>query len=164
MAFLEFAHLLWEATKPTIVLRDNKLVTRFFKTTAIPTALLNANDYVLQFNFKIAHIAGLVNNTADFLSRLELNVMEKIRIKIGEDIQTTPLEMTTPSLDVADGKQFIITQTNPEIESEEQTLQRKKQARQNTMGRVADTQPSKLTTSVKEFMKIDGNATLNSMN
>ena len=31
MAFLEFAHTLWEATKPTIVLTDNKSVTRFFK-------------------------------------------------------------------------------------------------------------------------------------
>ena len=165
MAFLEFAHLLWEATKPTIVLRDNKLVTRFFKTTAIPTALWNANDYVLQFNFEIAHNAGLVKNTADFFSRLEFKVMEKIRIKIGEDIQATLLEMTTTSLDVADEKQFFITQTNPEIESEEQTLQlKKKQARQNTTGWVADTQPSKLTTSVKDFIKIDVNATLNSMN
>ena len=30
MAFREFAHILWEAPKPTIVLTDNKLVTRFF--------------------------------------------------------------------------------------------------------------------------------------
>ena len=30
MAFLEFAHILWKATKPTIVLTDNKSVTRFF--------------------------------------------------------------------------------------------------------------------------------------
>ena len=39
MAFLEFAHILWEATKPTIVLTDNKSVTRFFQTKAIPPAL-----------------------------------------------------------------------------------------------------------------------------
>ena len=32
IAFLEFAHILWEATKPTIVLTDNKSVTRFFQT------------------------------------------------------------------------------------------------------------------------------------
>ena len=36
MAFLEFAHILWEAAKPTIVLTDNKSVTRFFQTKAIP--------------------------------------------------------------------------------------------------------------------------------
>ena len=35
MAFLEFGHFLWEATKPTIVLTDNKSVTRFFRTKAI---------------------------------------------------------------------------------------------------------------------------------
>ena len=82
MAFLEFAHILWEATKPTIVLIDNKSVTRLFQTKAIPPALWNACDYVLQFNFKIAHIAGSVNTAADFLSRLEHKVTEKIRLKI----------------------------------------------------------------------------------
>ena len=52
MAFLEFAHILWETTKPTIVLTNNKSVTRFFQTKAIPPSLWNACDYVLQFNFK----------------------------------------------------------------------------------------------------------------
>ena len=51
MAILEFPHILWEATKPTIVLTDSKYVTRFFQTKAIPPALWNACDYVLQFNF-----------------------------------------------------------------------------------------------------------------
>ena len=37
---------------------------------------------MLQFNFKIAHIAGSVNTAADFLSQLELKVTEKIRLKI----------------------------------------------------------------------------------
>ena len=58
MAFLEFAHILWEATDPTIVLTDNNSVTRFFQTKATPPSLSNACDYVLQLNFKIAHIAG----------------------------------------------------------------------------------------------------------
>ena len=61
MAFLEFAHILWEAAEPTIVLTDNKSVTRFFQTKAIPPSLWNASDYVLHFNFKITHIAGSVN-------------------------------------------------------------------------------------------------------
>ena len=61
MALLEFVHILWEASKPTIVLTDNKSVTRFFQTEANPPSLWNACDYVLQFNFKIAHIAGSVN-------------------------------------------------------------------------------------------------------
>ena len=82
MAFLEFANILWEATKPTIVLTDNKSVTRFSQTKAIPPALWDACDYLSQFNFKIAHIAGSINTAAYFLSRLELKVTEKIRLKI----------------------------------------------------------------------------------
>ena len=66
MAFLEFAHILWEATKPTIFLTDNKSITRFFQTKAISPSSWNACDYVLQFNFNKAHIAGLVNTAADF--------------------------------------------------------------------------------------------------
>ena len=93
MAFLEFA------TKPTIFLTDNKSVRRFVQTKAIPSALCNACDYVLQINFKIAHIAGSVNTAADFLSRFELKVTEKIRLKIRGDIQTTPIEVTTSSAD-----------------------------------------------------------------
>ena len=50
---------------------------------------------VLQLNFKIAHTAGSLNVAADFLSKLGPKVMQKIRLKIREDIQTTPLEVTT---------------------------------------------------------------------
>ena len=39
MAFLEFAHIMWEATKRTIILADNKSITRFFKTKATPPEL-----------------------------------------------------------------------------------------------------------------------------
>ena len=126
MAFLEFAHILWEATKPTIVLTDNKSVTRFFQRKAIPPALWNACDYVLQYNFKIAHTARSVNTAADFLSRLEPKVTEKIRLKIREVIQTTPIEVTTSSSDVADAEQFFFTHTYDE--SEKHTLERKEQS------------------------------------
>ena len=131
MAFLEFAHTSWEATKQTIVLTDNKSVIRFFQTKAIPPALWNACDYVLQFHFKIAHIAGRVNTAADFLCRLELKVTEKIRLKIREDIQTTPIEVKTSSPDVADEGQFFFTHTDNSNKSDEQTFQRKAQLKQN---------------------------------
>ena len=123
MAFLEFAHILWETSKPTIVLTDNKSVTRLFQTKAIPTSLWNACDYVLQFNFKIAQIACSVNTAADFLSRSELKVTEMIRLKIREDVQTTPIEVTTSSSDVADEEHFFFTQTDSQDETEEQILQ-----------------------------------------
>ena len=82
MAFFEFSHILWEASQPTIVLTDNKSVTRFFQTKAFPPSLWNVCDYVLQFNFKIGHIAGSVKTAADFFPRLELKVTEKIHLKI----------------------------------------------------------------------------------
>ena len=164
IAFLEFAHILWEATKLTTVLTDNKSVTRFFQTKAIPPALLNACDYVLQFNFRIAHIASPVNTAAYFLSSLELKVKENIRLKIREDIQTTPIEVTTSSTDVADEEQFFFTQTDTNNESEEQTLERKEQSRQNAKQWVANEDPSSLKTSVKEFSKTDGNTLSCSVN
>ena len=164
MAFLEFAHILWEATKPTIVLTDNKSVTRFFQTKAIPPALWNACDYVLQFNFKIAHIAGSVNTAADLLSRLELKVTEKIRLKIREDNHTTSIEVTTSSSDVADEEQIFFTHADDAKESEEQTLDRKEQSRQHAKQWATNDDSPALKTSVKQFTKIDGNATSYSMN
>ena len=127
MAFLEFAHILWEASKPTIVLTDNKSVTRFLQTKAIPPSLWNACAYVLQFNFRIAHIAGSVNTAADFFSRLVLKVTEKIHLKIREDVQTTTIELSTSSSDVADEEQFLFTQPDSKDETEEQILQWKEQ-------------------------------------
>ena len=128
MPFFEFAHILREETIPTIVLTDNKSVTRFFQTKAIPPSLWNACDYVLQFNIKTAHIAGSLNTAADFLSRLELKVTERIRLKIREDVQTTPIEVTTSSSDVADEEQFFFTQPDDQDETKEQILQRKEQS------------------------------------
>ena len=164
MAFLEFADILSEATKPTIVLTNNKSVTRFFQTKAIPPALWNACDCVLHFNFKIAHIAGSVNASADFLSRLELKVTEKIRLKVREYIQTTPIEVTTSSSDVADEEQYFFTHADDSDESEEQTLERKKRSRRNAKQWAANEESPVLKTSVKEFTKIDGNTTSYSMN
>ena len=151
-------------TKPTIVLTDNKSVTRFFETKAIPPALWNACDYLLQFNIKIAHIAGSVNTAADFFSKFELKVTEKIRLKIREDFRTTHIEVTTSSSDVAAEEQVFFTQANKNDESEEQTLERKEQSKQNAKKWAANKESPVLKASVKEFTKIDGNTTSYSMN
>ena len=164
MEFLEFAHILWETSKPTMVLTDNKSVTRFFQTKAIPPSLWNACDYVLQFNFKIAHIAGSVNTAPDFLSRLELNVTEKILLKIREDVQTTPIEVSTSSSDVADEEQFFFTQPDSQDETEEEILQRKKQSQKRAAEWVLNKELSSIKPSIKEFTKIDGNSTSYSIN
>ena len=57
MAFKEFGHIFWGATKPVIIMTDSKSVTRFFQTKMIPPPLWNACDFVLQFNLTIAHMA-----------------------------------------------------------------------------------------------------------
>ena len=118
---------------------------------------------MLQFNFKVTHIAGSVNTAADFLFRLELKVTEKIRLKIREDIQTAPIEVTISSSDVADEEQFFFTQANKNDESEEQTLERKEQSGQNGKQWAANEESSALKSSVKEFTKLDGNTTSHSM-
>ena len=164
MAFPEFAHILWETSKPMIVLRDNKSITRFFQTKAIPPSLWNACDYVLQFKYKIAHIAGSINTAADFLSRLELKVTVKIHLKIWEDVQKTPIELSTSSSDVADEVQFFFTQTDGQDETEEQTLQPKHQSQKKAAERVVNQEPSSMKLSIKEFTTIDGKTTSYSIN
>ena len=64
-------------------------------------------------------MAGSVNTTANFLSRLELKNTEKIRIKIREDVQTTPLEVTTSCSHVTDEEQFFFTQADGEDQTDE---------------------------------------------
>ena len=164
MSFLEFAHILWETSKPTRVLTDNKSVTRFFQTKNIPPSLWNACEYVLQFNFKIAHIAGSVNTAADFLSRLELKVTEKIHLKIQEDVQTTPIEVSISSSDVIDEEQLFFTQPDSQNETEDQILQRKQQSQKKAADWVVNKKLSSMKPSIKEFIKIDGNATSYSIN
>ena len=158
-SFLEFAHILRKATKPAIVLTDDKSVTRFFQTKALPAFLWNAYDYVLQFNFEIAQIAGSVNTAADVPSRLELKVSEKSRHKITEFVQTTPFAVTTSSSDLADEEQFFFAQVDGEDETEQQTLERKQQSRKKATVWVAHEEPSSRKPSIKEFTKIDGNTT-----
>ena len=121
MAFLEFAHFLWEATKPTIVPTDNKSVTQIIQTKANPPALWKACDHVLHFNLKIAHIARSINTAAYFFSKLDFKVTEKIRLKIREPIQTKPIELTTSFSDVADAKHVLFNQTDNESESENES-------------------------------------------
>ena len=119
---------------------------------------------VFQFNFKIAHIAGSVNTAVEILSRLELKVAEKIRLKIRKDIQTTPIEVTTSSSDVADEEQFFFRHAEDTNESEEETLERKEQSRQNAKQWAANEESPALRTSVNVFTKINGNTTSYSIN
>ena len=121
-----------ETSKPTIKLTDNKSFTRFCETNAIPPSLWNACDYVLQFNFKIAFIADSVNRAADFLSRLKLKVTGQIRLKLREDVQTTPIEEITSSSVVAEDEHLFYMQKDGEDETEAQAFIGKEQSRKKS--------------------------------
>ena len=88
-----------------------------------------------------------------------MKVTEKICLKIREDVQTTPIEVTTSSSDVADEEQFFFAQTHGEDETEEQTLEMKGQSRKKATEWVAHEEPSSIKPSIKEFTKVDGNST-----
>ena len=57
--------------KTVIVLTDNKSLTSFFQSKAIPPSLWNFLDRLLSFNLVIAHIPAQANYAADFLSRVQ---------------------------------------------------------------------------------------------
>ena len=117
-----------------------------------------------KINFRIPHISGSVITAADFLSILDPKVTEKIRLKIREDIKTTPIEVTNCSSNVADEEQLLFTQADKIDESEQQSFERKKQSRPNTKQWAAHEKRFSLKTSLEEFTKINGNTTSYSAN
>ena len=112
----------------------------------------------------MADIAGSVNTAADFLSRLELKVTEKILLKIRQDVQTTPIELTTSSSEVADGEQFFRTRADGEDETKKLIIQRKEQSRKKATEWVLNQEPSSMKPRIQEFTKNDGNTTSYSIN
>ena len=128
MAFKEFGHVFWGATKPVIIMTDSKSVTRFFQTKMIPPPLWNACDFVLQFSFTISHIPGKMNTAADFLSRLETDPNEKIILKIGEDIPTKPIEVNIESTGIAQEETVFFHPTDQQETTEKELWKRKEEA------------------------------------
>ena len=129
MAFKEFGHVFWGATKPVIIMTDSKSVTRFFQTKMIPPPLWNARYFVLQFNFTIAHIPGKLNTGADFLSQLEKDPIEKIILKIREDLPTKPIEVNIESTGYAQEETVFFDPTDQLETTEKELWKRKEEAR-----------------------------------
>ena len=129
IAFKEFGLIFWGATKPVIIMTDSKSVTRFFLTKMIPPPLWNACDFVLQFNFTIAHIPGKMNTAADFLSRLEMNPNEKTILKIREDIPTKPVEVNIEFTGITQEEPVFSDTTDQEQTTEQELWKRKEDAR-----------------------------------
>ena len=125
--FKEFGHIFWGTPKPVFILTDNKSVTRFFQTKIIPPPLWNACDFVIQFNFTIAHIPGKNNTAADYLSRMEMDPTEKLVLKIRADVETQPIEVNVQSAGVSEEEQVFFTEEDNE--TEEQIWERKRQSK-----------------------------------
>ena len=169
--FLYTQNLFWRFTRHFSVCtsfvggnKSNNFHRQQIRRTFFPNEGNSANrwyacDYLLQFNFNKTHIGGSVNTAVGFLSRLELKVTEKKRLKIREEKQTTPTEVTSSTSDVADEEQDFFTLLDNRDESEEQILERREQPRQDAKQCVAEEEPSSLKTSVKQFREIDGNTT-----
>ena len=96
-AFDEFAHILWGVKKPTIVMTDNKALTRFFQFKRIPPKLWNYCDQALQFDFVLAHVPGVENLAADYLSRIDIHPKDRIHLKLHDEIPVFTVEMDLAS-------------------------------------------------------------------
>ena len=96
----------------------------------IPSPLWNACDFVLQFNFTIAHIPGKMNTAADFfLSRLELDPNEKIILKIREDIPTKSIEVNIESTVIAQEESVLLDTTDHQETTEKDFRSRREKSR-----------------------------------
>ena len=98
----------------------------------IPPPLWNACNFVLQFNFTIAHIPGKMNTAADFLSRLEMDPNEKIILKIRKDNPTKPIEVNIESTGIAQ-EEKVSFDTTDQPETTEKELWKRKEEAQSTI-------------------------------
>ena len=96
-AFDEFALILWGVKKPIIVMTDNKALTRFFQSKRIPPKLWNYCDQALQFDFVSAHVPGVENPGADYLSRLDINPRCRIHLKLNDEFPVYKVEIDLAS-------------------------------------------------------------------
>ena len=126
-AFKDFGHIFSGATKPMIIMTASKSVTRFFQTKMIPPPLWNASDFVLQFKFTIAHIPGKDKTATKFLSRLEMDLNEKISLKFKEYIPTKPIEVNIESIGIALEKLVFFDTTDQQETAEKELWKRKEQ-------------------------------------
>ena len=136
----------------------------FLPNKSYSTIFVERKRLCTAFNFKLEHISGSVNTAANFSSRLELIISEKIRLKFREHVQTTPIEMTTSSSDVAEEEQVFFTQADREDGTEELSIQGKEQSWKKATECVANENLCSMKPSIEKFTKIDGKTTSCSMN
>ena len=57
----------------------------------------------------------------------------KIHLKIREDVQSTPIEVTTSASDVSEQEKFFFTPADGQHETEEQILQKKEHSQKEQL-------------------------------
>ena len=90
-----FAYFIRGATKPVLVLTDNRSLTQFFQSKSIHPSLWNCLDRVLSFNILLAHIPGKAISAADFLSRMQTDPNLTLRIKLTDQVPVREIEIET---------------------------------------------------------------------
>ena len=90
-----FAHFVWGATKPVLVLTDNRSLTQFFQSKSIHPSLWNSLDRVLSFNILLAHIPGKANSAADFRSRMQTDPNLTLPTKLTDHVPIREIEIDT---------------------------------------------------------------------
>ena len=88
-----FAHFIWGATKPVLVLIDNRSLTQCFQSKSIHPSLWNCLERVFSFNVLLAHIPGKANSAADFLSRMQTNPNLTLQIKLTDHVPIREIEI-----------------------------------------------------------------------
>ena len=74
----DFGHIVWGTAKLVFIKTDSISVSRFFQTDLIPPPKWHECDFVLQFNFTMAHIPGKMNTASGFRLRLKTNSNDKM--------------------------------------------------------------------------------------
>ena len=110
-AFDEFGHILWSAKKPRTVMMNNKALTRFFQTKHIPPSPWNFCDQTLQFKFILAHVPGVEKLAADYLSRLEIRLEERVHLKLTDSTPEIDIASKTPKQEEDEPDHFPLSES-----------------------------------------------------
>ena len=90
-----FAHFIWGASKPVLVLADNRSPTQHFQSKSIHPSPWICLETVLSFNNLPAHIPGKANSAADFLSGVQTNPNLTLQIKLTDHVPIREIEIET---------------------------------------------------------------------
>ena len=89
------AHFIWGATKPVLVLTDNRSLTQIFWSKGIHSSLWNCLDRVFSFNILLANIPEKANSAAEFLSSMQTDPNLSLHIKPTDHVPIREIEIET---------------------------------------------------------------------